>query len=98
MTSPFTLLLPVELVQEEEIGKSVIAQCPAFSSVLECFLLVTGVGGKRRGWVNGYEDAQCCQHALTLLCFSCCCLVGGVLPSKAALHLLHSDNLLREAE
>lgn len=42
MRSPFMLLLPVELVQEQEIGreKSRTAECPGFSSVLECFLLV----------------------------------------------------------
>lgn len=48
--------------------------------------------------MRGHGDTQCCQHALTQLCLSCCCLVGSILPSKAALHLLHSSNQLREAE
>lgn len=94
------LLLPVELVREQEIGQkcdssvSSLQQCAGVLPACEwCWDL-----RKRRGWVRGHGDTRCCQHALTQLCLSCCCLVGSVLPSKAALHLLHSSNQLREAE
>lgn len=87
--SPFKLLLPVELVQEQEIGWKKIAQCPNFGNVLERLLLASSVTGtpgrdqrKRREAVQGQGAAQCSwgdcimDQELSVcrdLAPSCCC-------------------------